>query len=192
MSSIRNPEENMTKIALAAAVAATLAAGAALSGAEGGSAPSTAERREELRRFALHNKGDAGRGNGVARKLSCRSCHDLDGEEKGVGPPLGRVGDRLSREEIVDQVLEPARRAAGRYVLVQFTDGKSRRFRLEGEDDVALKVRDETTGAALTLKKSELQAYAPARSGMPEGLADALTPQDFTDLVEFLLARKAP
>jgi putative heme-binding domain-containing protein len=180
----------MTKIALAAALAATLAAAAALSRAEGGPSPPAAERREELRQFALHNKGDAGRGSSVARKLSCLSCHDLDGEEKGVGPPLGRVGDRLSREEIVEQVLEPSRRAAGRYVLVQFTDGKSRRFRLEGEDDRALKVRDETTGEALTLQKSELQAYAPARSGMPDGLADALTPQDFADLVAFLAERK--
>jgi putative heme-binding domain-containing protein len=180
----------VTKIALA--VAATLAAGAALSGAEGGPAPPAAERREGLRQYALRNPGDARLGGAVARRLDCQACHDLDGDKRVVGPPLGRVGDRLRREEIVEQVLEPSRRAAGREVIVAFADGKSRKFRLEGEDRDVLRVRDEATGEALTLKKAELQAYAPARSAMPEGLADELTPGEFADLVEFLLARRAP
>jgi putative heme-binding domain-containing protein len=152
---------------------------------------SPAEHSNALRQYALKNYGDVTRGGVLVRTtLSCASCHSLERGETLVGPSLWDVGGRLSREQLIEQVLEPSSRA--RLVRVQLDpDELGRVVRLEREDADSLTVRDKQTGVISTIKKADLAGgVKPVPSDMPGNQADALTPEQFADLIEFLLAKK--
>jgi putative heme-binding domain-containing protein len=95
----------------------------------------------------------------------------------------------LSRKEIVEQLLYPGKRAAksGR-ILVVFQNGRSEEFRLVEDSNDTLRVGDEQ-GKIRDIPKQEIEKCEPV-SQMPSGLVDNLTPQQFTDLVEFLYSNR--
>jgi putative heme-binding domain-containing protein len=147
--------------------------------------------RNELREYALANHGNAAKGVGVLSRLRCRSCHTILGQGESVGPDLDVVGSRLKREEIIQQVLAPSSRVKRKKVLVTFRSGQMKKYLLVAEDQESLMVKDAASGDQLRLLKQELEDHQIiARSAMPDGLVDAITKEDFANLVDFLAGLK--
>lgn len=46
-------------------------------------------------------------GPALFKKYQCQTCHTVETDQPGVGPPLYDVGARLSREEIRTSIMEP-------------------------------------------------------------------------------------
>jgi putative heme-binding domain-containing protein len=151
-----------------------------------------AEHRAKLRQFALNNNGDVARGRSLlfGKTLACIQCHDLRGDRAFGGPSLRSVADHLSREEIIEQILEPARRGKGRSIQVEFKTGHSTEYLLLEEGRDTLKVRDKKTNAIRTLDKKDLETFTRMQSDMPEGMVDHLTPEQFADVIGFLVNSK--
>lgn len=62
------------------------------------------------RRAALLEDGDASQGEAVLRNnptAACLRCHSLAGEGGLIGPSLDGVGSRLTREQLLDSLLDP-------------------------------------------------------------------------------------
>jgi len=49
-------------------------------------------------------------GQKLFQRLGCRSCHALNNQGGGTGPPLDGIGQRLSYADLEQQVTEPSRR----------------------------------------------------------------------------------
>lgn len=116
----------------------------------------------------------------------CGRCHVVRGEGTTVGPHLGGIGSKLSREQILQSLIEPSARLAPGFGSVTLTlkDGQ----KVSG-------ILMEETDKQLTLKTSEAEPLhiAVARiserqnspSSMPP-MGGILTKREIRDLVEFL------
>ena len=117
----------------------------------------------------------------------CIRCHTLTpGEEGVVGPNLRGVGNRLSREEILESLIEPSAQIAAGYGIVSLTltdDSKvSGTVKKETNTQLTLQIGEEETRE---IAKSEVSERVDAPSSMiPMGTL--LEKEELRDLVEFL------
>ncbi|MCW5557287.1 MAG: c-type cytochrome, partial [Verrucomicrobiae bacterium] len=139
--------------------------------------------------------GDAARGRRVFLEnptVQCLRCHRIGSNGGTVGPDLTKVGSRLSRPDLLESVVTPnARLAAGfEPVVLTLTDGTelTGTVRAESGDGLTVEVLDPETGesASRILPKATIRSRERGSSAMPEGLADALSPFELRDLVEYL------
>ncbi|MBM3997847.1 MAG: c-type cytochrome [Planctomycetes bacterium] len=158
------------------------------------------DKREALRAYALTHDGNAGSGSCVfvdcgsmvaGQTAGCVTCHSRKANDDGgkLGPSLFGVGSRLTREQIIDQVLSPHKNKNPMGVAVEFKTGRLQSFRLLAESRELLSVRDLDTGERNVLHVAELERYRRTPL-MPEGLADKMTPRQFADLVAYLVSLK--
>jgi putative heme-binding domain-containing protein len=133
----------------------------------------------------------AARGPAVFTKV-CAGCHQIDGQGAIVGPQLDGVGAR-GAERIIEDIVDPNRNVDHAFVTTSFvlTDGDvvSGLFRREEGETV---VYAEATGKENTIPKKQIkERHQSELSLMPEGLAESLTPQEFNDLLAYLLSKTA-
>jgi putative heme-binding domain-containing protein len=152
---------------------------------------------EAYRKFALTHEGDAVRGGKLfndEQKIICAKCHSVDGSASKSGPDLIAAGDAFGRRDLVDAVLRPSATIAPGYgtvivetkagdafqgVLKRATDAEVQLMGLDGKlVSIAIADIKEKTGTSISL--------------MPEGQHAALTPQEFTDLIEYLTSLRQP
>jgi putative heme-binding domain-containing protein len=141
-------------------------------------------------------KGDAKRGSELismtGKMAACLACHLVNGIGRDFGPDLSKVGERLTREQILESIHTPSKTIAKGYETWTITlkDGTQQMGFLvhRGENDVTLKL---ATGQPLTVPNAQItsQKLQPA-SLMPEGLLQAMTPQEAADVLAFLAALK--
>ncbi|MCB1093175.1 MAG: hypothetical protein KDL87_16670, partial [Verrucomicrobiae bacterium] len=123
----------------------------------------------------------------------CFSCHRIGEAGVDFGPNLSDVGGRLSREALLESILEPSRTVLPEFALWTVETAK-------GEAVTGLMA--EKTNEILTMKigpevsreigLAEVIRQSPsAASAMPEGLADFLEPQEVADLLAALAALKS-
>ena len=142
-------------------------------------------------RHALAVPGDPGRGRLLFRdeeRTACGRCHRAEGEGGVVGPDLSDVGSKLDRPLLIESVLRPSRQIVEGYrpTLVATRDGRLLNGLERGERDGALVLIDpEAREVLVPIEAIERRAPADV-SLMPEGLAEALTPEEFADLVAYL------
>jgi len=121
---------------------------------------------------------------------SCAACHKLFGEGGDVGPDLTGA-QRASLDYVLENVLDPNAVVAREYMIVNFTlaDGRSIGGIVKGETPHAVTVR--TVNDTLVSSKADIESRTPTKQSiMPEGLFDALKPDDVRDLVAYLASRK--
>ena len=118
--------------------------------------------------------------------VQCARCHAIRGEGGTVGPDLTEIGDKLSREQLLQAMIEPSARLSPGYGSVKLTlkDGQ-----------VVSGILMEETDAELTLKTSEAEPLeVPVSriskrenmaSGMPP-MGTLMTKREIRDMVEFL------
>jgi len=120
----------------------------------------------------------------------CVRCHSIDGEGGTVGPDLSNIGNKLTREQIVQAMVEPSARLSPGYGTVKVTlkDGQTITGTLmeESKDELIIKTSDaEPVEVNVTrIAKRENQA-----SAMPP-MGTLMTKREIRNMVEFLANQK--
>jgi putative heme-binding domain-containing protein len=135
--------------------------------------------------------GNAARGKEVFHSVGCVACHRVGAPTAGIthiGPELSTIGNTLSTERIIEEVLWPGRAVKEGFSLLQVTtkdgtihQGYEERSRSE---DIFLK----PLGRADTVRipQNQIRAKSQARSAMPAGLTATLKREQLRDLIRFL------
>lgn len=146
---------------------------------------------DERRKNYNANAASADRGRAVFAK-SCVVCHQLDGQGAVVGPQLDGVGNR-GLERIIEDVLDPSCNIdpAFRPSLVTLKDDTSITG-LQRREEGEVLVFVDTQGKEVTVPKKEIAERRESQlSLMPGNFGEALTAEEFYDLMAFLLAHGA-
>ncbi len=147
------------------------------------------QRLIEQRRTAYDgSKAATAKGEAVFTQ-NCRACHQIDGVGNVVGPQLDGIGNR-GLERLLEDVLDPNRNVdpAFHTTNVSLKDGDvvSGLFRREEGEAVVLA---DSTGKERSIPKSEIiERRASDSSLMPENFGEIISPEDFNNLLAFLLA----
>lgn len=146
------------------------------------------------RERVLQMAGDPGRGAIVFRRpaTGCIACHQIGREGVEFGPNLGEIGAKLGKEALYDAIVEPSSGISFGFEawLLTLRDGDEVLGLISSETDqeVAVKVPG---GQVLRYRKTEiLKRDKQAQSIMPAGMQDALSAQDFADLLAYLSSLK--
>ena len=116
----------------------------------------------------------------------CVRCHALDGAGGKVGPPLDNIANILSREEILQSLIEPGSRLAPGYgsVVLTLKDGQvvSGILAAENKEEIILRTSD---AEPLEIAVSRIKKRDNMPSAMPP-VGMVLSKRELRDLVEFL------
>ncbi|MFK5922496.1 MAG: HEAT repeat domain-containing protein [Verrucomicrobiota bacterium] len=159
------------------------------------SAGSVSSGPEQLRKWALAHPGNAAKGKKLFfedKRTACLACHAVQGKGGRIGPDLAGFGAKYDRAEAVRSILEPSQRLATGYslVLISTKSGEVKSGLLRNETATALELVD-PAGKVSSIPKSSIdERRVSAVSLMPPSLAMALSKEEFSDLVEFLVSLK--
>ena len=155
-----------------------------------GPAPGTFD-AEAFRRFAQSRKGQPERGRALfsdLKGLACIKCHSVGGQGGAVGPELTSVGAKYPKDEIITAVLYPSSKISSGYepVVISLVDGRVVTGIIKGETGNEIEIED-ADAKRLKFAKDEIDDRKKSDvSLMPNGLAEGLSREDFTDLVSYL------
>ncbi len=120
----------------------------------------------------------------------CIRCHAYDDLGGNAGPRLNGVASRLSREQLLEALVNPSARLAPGYGTVNLTlrDGKTVSGILQNETaaEVSVKVGDQPDRV---IQKSQIAKRTNSPSSMPE-MKYLLTKREIRDVVSFLSTLK--
>lgn len=90
--------------------------------------------------------GNVNRGRRVFfqhQQAQCMKCHAYDDRGGNAGPQLNGVANRLSREQLLESLIEPSKRIAPGYgiVMLVLNDGQQLSGIFQGEDERGVKIR---------------------------------------------------
>jgi putative heme-binding domain-containing protein len=135
-------------------------------------------------------KADATRGQAVFAK-TCMQCHQIDGKGAVVGPQLDGVGNR-GVDRIMEDVIDPNRNVDPnfRFSNVTTKDGDTISGLIRGDANGTLTIVD-PTGKENAIPKKEVDTIEQSKlSLMPTGFGDIIPPNEFNDLMAFLLSKR--
>jgi putative membrane-bound dehydrogenase-like protein len=132
-------------------------------------------------------KADKSKGR-EAFNLVCASCHRLYGEGATLGPDLTGAG-RDNLDYLLENILDPSAivPADFRMSVIALKDGRAFNGLVAAKTDRTLTLR--TTTESLTFERSEITStqQESTLSMMPDGLLEALTPEQARDLIAYLM-----
>ena len=120
-------------------------------------------------------------------KTSCATCHLLDGIGHDVGPDLATLRNK-DADYFIKNILDPNAAVEPRFVNYEVTtkDGRALSGIIKSETATAITLVA-GNGVTEVLKPGDAETIqASSLSLMPEGLEQAITPQDMADLIAFL------
>jgi len=156
---------------------------------------SSTTEHEKLVQMALKRAGDPDRGRRLldnVEKSLCLKCHRLGERGERIGPELTGIGGRFSRITIIESVLEPSRAIAPSFesVAVALKDGRVLQGVRVTETETALTLADQD-GQKHTIATGDIEsAKRQPLSLMPDGLEKRFTPEEFADLIAYLVSQK--
>lgn len=123
-----------------------------------------------------------------AAGAGCFKCHTINGRGGKIGPDLSTIGRALTREKLIDSILEPGKEIAPQFVTWSFETAAGRvhsgMIVLENEGQTII---GDIEGKTTELKTADIVARVPLKTSvMPEKLADRMTLQEFRDLLAYL------
>ncbi|WP_209405426.1 HEAT repeat domain-containing protein [Pseudozobellia sp. WGM2] len=120
----------------------------------------------------------------------CTRCHAIGGAGGNVGPPLENIGNILTREQILESLIEPSKRLAPGYGSVSLTlkDGQVVNGLLEQENEHELILRT-NDAEPLEIPISRIDKRENMPSAMP-AMGKMITKRELRDLIEFLSGQK--
>jgi putative heme-binding domain-containing protein len=139
-------------------------------------------------------KGDAQRGRTVffSSKAACATCHAIAGDGGAIGPDLTKVGAIRSGRDILESILFPSSTFAQGYQSFTITrsDGQELQGLIARELPDGILLRD-ASGADTAIRRELIREMTPGTvSLMPSGLEQAMSRQEFADLLGFLQSLK--
>lgn len=139
--------------------------------------------------------GDAKTGHEIFQfhAASCIRCHKVsDGHEGGgeAGPKLAGVGTRLTREKILESIIDPSAVIVPGYgsSIFKLNDNSVITASIVEETETELTLKD-ADGKTSKLAKSEIKKRSQPISPMPP-MGEILKPRELRDLIEFLSSLK--
>lgn len=127
-----------------------------------------------------------------SQTTQCRNCHRIFDHGKAIGPDLAGIGSRLSRQEILLNILDPSRKIDPKYQtwLVQTESGRIHSGLLIEQTEAVVVVRD-SSGKDTHVPRDEIELLvAQKKSLMPDLLFRDATAQDAADLLAFVASLK--
>lgn len=117
-------------------------------------------------------------------------CHAVGGAGGTVGPPLENIGNILTREQILESLIEPSARLAPGYgsVSLTLTDGQEVNGILEAENEHELILRT-NQAEPLEVPISRISKRQNMPSAMP-AMGKLITKRELRDLIEYLSSLK--
>ena len=122
-------------------------------------------------------------------KAHCAECHSVRGRGGETAPDLARIAWKYSRDQIYEAIVAPSRTIHPDFRLKELVFARGRKVTglYRNETSVSIEVYDSSDRSWKTYDKGEVQFYRPLRkSRMPEGLLDALTEREESELLAFL------
>ena len=120
----------------------------------------------------------------------CVRCHNVGGEGGIVGPSLKGIASRLTREQLLQALIEPSARIAPGYgtISLTLTDGQevSGSVILETEQEIQLKTNE---AEPLRIAVSRIKSRENYPSSMPP-MGSMLSKREIRDVVEYLASLK--
>ncbi|WKN30832.1 HEAT repeat domain-containing protein [Porifericola rhodea] len=137
--------------------------------------------------------GDPRKGQTLVYRHStaqCMKCHAIGDYGSNVAPRLNGVADRLSREEILEALINPSAKIAPGYgvVTLEMQDGKtvSGTYMGETEEQLMMKIGSQSD---TTIMKNQIAKKNLAPSSMPD-MKNFLTKKEIRDIVSLLATLK--
>lgn len=152
--------------------------------------PQQQAKRVAYTEFALSHAGNPTIGKSLfneKHRIACVNCHEINGIEKS-GPNLDGIADKYPRKEMIKHIIDPNAFIQPGYetatVLTDSGEIVTGRIRLATKLEVRLRLAD---GKLRSIKRDEIEDLKTnGVSMMPEDLIDAVTEQNFTDLIAYL------
>ena len=149
------------------------------------------------RNHALTRNGDVARGRRLFAedaRLNCANCHSVDGTASKAGPDLRAAGDAFGRRDLIQAILQPSATISPGYGLmtVETRDGRTVQGTLKKADDTGLELMGGDGQRVRIATADVVSRTGSTTSLMPEGLQNALSLEEFTDLVEYLASLRQP
>jgi len=147
---------------------------------------------EDVLKTALAVKGDAARGQALFLQQACVACHTVSEQEPPKGPMLGGIATRYTRAELCESILKPGAKVSQGFETVWFK--LKNKEEVEGfvvkEGGDSVEVRN-IAGVTRVLEKGDVaERQKREKSMMPEGLLNALTPEDLAAILAYLEGTK--
>jgi len=124
-----------------------------------------------------------------ARVGGCFRCHEFEGRGYNIGPDLTNIGRTMTRERLVQSIVDPSREIAPMFTnySILTKDGEVKTGVHVGDEvDGRMRYADQN-GRVFHVHPNDIDRRQPSsQSVMPAGLAENLTPQELRDLVAFL------
>jgi putative heme-binding domain-containing protein len=120
----------------------------------------------------------------------CARCHVVNGEGGNVGPELSNIGNILTREQILQAMIEPSARLAPNFgnVTLKFKDGQEVTGILAKETDEVLTLKT-SDAEPLVVPISRIAKRENLLSSMPV-YTGVLSKREMRDIVEYLTGLK--
>jgi putative heme-binding domain-containing protein len=118
----------------------------------------------------------------------------VDGSASKAGPDLFAAGDKFGRRDLVDALLMPSAVISPGYgtVIVETKAGDEFQGILKQATDAGVQLMD-ADGKLVAIATADIKGQrGSSLSLMPEGLHEALSRQEFTDLIEYLATLRQP
>jgi putative membrane-bound dehydrogenase-like protein len=138
--------------------------------------------------------GDARSGYDYFRNNStgqCVRCHAINGQGGTVGPSLSNIGNILTREELLEALIEPSKRLSPGFGSVSLTlnNGQTVTGILmeEHEDELILKTSE---AEPMEINTSRITKRTNIPSSMPP-MGSLMSKREIRDMIEFLGNRKS-
>jgi putative heme-binding domain-containing protein len=146
--------------------------------------------RNALREAAMNRGGDPKRGKAIylSPAAKCIACHKIQGRGGDAGPDLSQIGGKLDRTHLIESILDPSAEIPQGYhaTIIETKSGRVLTGIVKSESATAVTLHD-PDGKLITLRPGDIARRAVSKvSLMPDGLAEHMTPAEFTDLIAFL------
>jgi putative heme-binding domain-containing protein len=138
----------------------------------------------------MNQGGDAKRGEAVylSAAAKCAACHKVRGQGADVGPDLSQIGGKFDRTHLIESILDPSAEIPQGYHATVIATHSGLVFTgiVKSESATAVTLLD-AEGKLLTIPLRDIESREVSKvSLMPTGLADGMTPGEFTDLIAYL------
>jgi putative heme-binding domain-containing protein len=156
-----------------------------------------AQHREQCRQAALSTPGDPIAGGKLfanTERLACAKCHSVDGSSSRAGPDLFAAGDKFTRPDIVDAILEPSAKIEVGYstTVVETHAGDTFVGIIKEASDDRIGIMDGEGKLHRIATADVRKQFIQNTSLMPQCLESALSPGEFADVVAYLASLRLP
>jgi putative heme-binding domain-containing protein len=130
------------------------------------------------------------RGKEIFSSTQCFQCHHFGQDGGNVGPDITAVGNRFSRHDILEAIIDPSKAISEQYAafLISTKAGETIMGQVVADDGTKLTVlTDPIAGRKQDVAKADIltKTISPV-SLMPPGLINTLTPDEVLDLLAYI------